>query len=62
MEPVKRFEAALADFRARKFGDATTAFRVLGDAASRVYIELCERYRQEPPPADWDGSYQMEHK
>jgi adenylate cyclase len=62
MEPVKRFEAALVDFRARKFGDAAAAFRTLGDAASRVYIELCERYQTDPPPADWDGSYQMEHK
>ena len=62
MEPVKKFEAALADFRARKFDDAAAAFRALGDVASRIYIELCDRYRKEPPAADWDGSYQMEHK
>jgi hypothetical protein len=27
-----------------------------------VYVGLCERYMTEPPHADWDGSYQMEHK
>jgi adenylate cyclase len=62
METVKKFEAALAEFRARKFVEAAGAFRSLGDVASRIYIELCGRYQQDPPPADWDGSYQMEHK
>jgi adenylate cyclase len=62
MESVKKFEAALADFRARKFGESAEVFRALGDAASAVYVEICEKYLKEPPAADWDGSYQMEHK
>jgi adenylate cyclase len=65
MEAMRKFEAALAEFRARKFGPAGEAFLSLarnGDAASLVYAGLCDRYRNEPPPADWDGSYQMEHK
>jgi len=65
METVMKFEAALSDFRARKFDAAREAFLSLsgqGDPASGVYVGLCERYLHEPPPADWDGSYQMEHK
>jgi hypothetical protein len=34
----------------------------MGDAASAVYVELCDTYLKEPPATDWDGSYQMEHK
>ena len=33
-----------------------------GDRAADVYVGVCERYMSEPPPADWDQSYQMEHK
>jgi adenylate cyclase len=65
MEVVRKFEAALADFRARRFTKAWELFLSLsqkGDAASDVYVGLCERYMNEPPHADWDGSYQMEHK
>ena len=62
METVKKFEAALADFRARRFCEASAVFRSLGDVASRVYVDLCELYLKDPPAADWDGSYQMEHK
>jgi adenylate cyclase len=65
METVRKFEAALAEFRARKFHRGWEAFLSLaqkGDRASEVYVGLCERYMNEPPHADWDGSYQMEHK
>jgi adenylate cyclase len=64
-EAARRFEAALSDFRARRFGEAAEVFARLareGDAASEVYRALCERYRVEPPPPDWDGAYQMESK
>lgn len=65
MEIVRKFEQALAEFRARRFARAWELFLSLsqkGDRASEVYVSLCERYRDEAPPADWDGSYQMEHK
>jgi adenylate cyclase len=64
-ELVGRFAEALADFRARRFQKAWEAFLPLsqkGDGPSDVYTALCERYRVEAPPADWDGSYQMDHK
>jgi len=65
METVRKFEAALAEFRARKFHKAWEAFLSLaqkGDHAAEVYVGLCERYMNEAPHPDWDGSYQMEHK
>jgi adenylate cyclase len=65
METVRKFEAALAEFRGRKFSKAWELFLSLaqkGDRASEVYVGLCERYMNEAPHADWDGSYQMEHK
>jgi adenylate cyclase len=64
-EFARRFEAALADFRARRFREALGVFVGLaagGDAASEVYRALCERYLAEPPPPDWDGAYRMESK
>ena len=65
MEVVRKFEAALLDFRERRFTKSWEVFLSLsqkGDRASDVYVGLCERYMNEPPHADWDGSYQMEHK
>jgi adenylate cyclase len=65
LERARRFEEAFAEFRARRFDGARERFRSLsqqGDKASAIYAEVCERYRTDPPPADWDGSYQMEHK
>jgi adenylate cyclase len=65
LETVRKFEAALAEFRGRRFNKAWEMFLSLsqkGDPASEVYVGLCERYMSEPPHADWDGSYQMEHK
>ena len=65
LERAKAFETAFAEFRARRFHKAWEMFLSLsqkGDRPSEVYVSLCERYQSDPPPADWDGSYQMEHK
>jgi adenylate cyclase len=62
LEAARAFERGLEAFRARRFEEALDLFRPAaagGDRAARVHLELCERYRKEPPPADWDGSYQM---
>jgi len=65
LETARKFEAALEEFRARRFNRAWELFLSLsqkGDPPSEVYVGLCERFLTEPPPEDWDGSYQMEHK
>jgi len=66
LERARRFEKALAEFRARQFEKARESFRELAeggdDRAADAYLGLCDRYLAEPPPEDWDGFYQMEHK
>jgi adenylate cyclase len=62
---ARAFEKALGAMRARNFAAAWEAFLSLsqqGDPTAGLYVEVCEQYRREPPPADWDGSYQMESK
>jgi adenylate cyclase len=65
LERARAFERALADLRERRFREAREGFVPLaqgGDAPSELYVEVCDRYLAEPPPADWDGSYQMQTK
>jgi class 3 adenylate cyclase len=65
LERAKLFGEAFGEFRARRFNKAWESFLSLtqkGDRPSEVYVSLCERYMSDPPPPDWDGSYQMEHK
>jgi adenylate cyclase len=65
LERARDFERALDGLHARDFAGARDAFAPLaraGDSAAEVYREVCERYLAEPPPSDWDGSYQMTSK
>ncbi len=32
------------------------------DGPSRLYLERCEYYRNNPPPEDWDGVFTMTTK
>jgi adenylate cyclase len=32
------------------------------DVTSQIFIKRCEQYIQSPPPADWDGTYNLDHK
>ncbi len=64
LEAARAFERGLAAFRDRRFAEALEVFRAAaaGDPAAGPYVGLCERYLAEPPPSDWDGSYQMTGK
>jgi len=62
MAKARAFEAALEQLYRRDWDGARKAFEAVGDAASKVYIEVCDHYRTEPPPAGWDGTYVMTHK
>jgi len=65
IEKARAFEKGLEAFRARRFEEALGIFRpaaAAGDRASAPYARLCEQYLKEPPPPDWDGSYQMTSK
>lgn len=57
----KRYEAAIADFRARRFAEASAELRALcaelpADKLCAIYLERAERFVTEPPPADWNGA------
>jgi class 3 adenylate cyclase len=61
------FEAGLAAYRNRGYGDARAAFRralecVPGDPCSEVFIRRLESIERERLPPDWDGVWQHEHK
>lgn len=64
---LERYNAALELFRAREFDDALLAFRRVleiapEDGPSLAYVERCEHYLASPPPADWDGVWQLTEK
>lgn len=61
------FEEAMELFEARKWKEARTAFTscldaVPGDGPSKTYIGRCDTYLQNPPPANWDGVYNLTQK
>ena len=63
LELRERFEAGLADYRARDWGGAERAFAdcleiVPGDGPARVFAERVRAFRAAPPAADWDGVWQ----
>ncbi len=65
LERARAFEAALALLRGRRFAEARTAFEGLaasGDPPSAAYVDHCRELEAEPPPADWDESYEMKTK
>jgi adenylate cyclase len=65
---LAEYEQAVTLYRERRFAEAARIFEavagVIGgeDALCRMYLGRCERFAEEPPAADWDGSYQMSEK
>lgn len=54
------FAVALETFRLQRWREAKEAFQALlakchDDGPSRYYLQLCEQYAIQPPPAPWDG-------
>jgi adenylate cyclase len=62
-EPLQRYERALEAYFAKRF-DAALALLdgCAGDRPSEVLAARCRRFRDEPPPADWDGVYSAPEK
>jgi adenylate cyclase len=57
----------LAAYRARDWAAARRAFgaaleAVPGDGPSQALLERIAQFETHPPPPDWDGAWQMEHK
>lgn len=59
MELRRGFEAARQLFLDRRFDAAREAFSILNrartDGPTRIFLERCERFKIDPPPAEWDG-------
>jgi adenylate cyclase len=65
---LHEYHRARALYVQRQFSEAAALFcevkqRIGGeDYLCDMYAERCERYAQEPPPANWDGSFTMTEK
>ncbi len=60
-ERAAAFEAALADYHARRWDAAEAKLSALNASQPgklyAVYLERIAHFRGEPPPADWDGAF-----
>jgi adenylate cyclase len=71
-EGIELFNQARLLYRERRWDEAVAAFRQAeaalegsagsGDGPCQVFIERCQELKQNPPNADWDGSWEMHSK
>jgi adenylate cyclase len=62
-----RYKEGLAAYRACRWEDARNAFSAAlelspGDGPSLTLLSRVDQFQSNPPPADWNGSWQMEQK
>ena len=67
MQLRSHYSDGLAAYRERRWDDALEAFAaalaaVPGDQPSITFAKRIRCLKQKPPPADWDGSWHLEHK
>jgi adenylate cyclase len=67
LEMVRLFEQGVADYRSRAFAEAIERFgevlqRAPGDEPARIFLGRCRLFLREPPPADWDGVFDLHVK
>jgi class 3 adenylate cyclase len=63
----ERYAEGLAAYRERRWDEAREALRaaleaVPGDGPSLALARRVEDFRDNPPPADWDGAWQLDQK
>lgn len=61
------YNEGLMLYKTKKFQDAKAKFTEAlhispNDGPSKLYIERCDSFILNPPPADWDGVYTMTTK
>jgi adenylate cyclase len=62
-EKLAVFEQARQAFLRRDWDGAAGLFSSLeGDGPAAVYIERCRQFKESPPPADWDGVFDLKQK
>ena len=65
---ARRYERALADYRARAWPAASEGFgeavrlKGAGDAACRLFVARADAFARDPPPADWAGVSLLDSK
>lgn len=64
---LEHYNKGLKLYKMKKFEEAMAEFRKClewksKDGPSLMYIERCENFIKNPPPADWDGVYTMTTK
>jgi hypothetical protein len=64
---LKHYNQGLELYRNRNFIEAKILFQkcleiVPDDGPSKIYVERCDVFIQNPPPADWDGVFVMTTK
>ncbi len=64
---LERFAQGREAYLQRRWGRAADLFQEVlllqpDDAATRVYLQRCRRYREQPPPPEWDGVHHLESK
>ena len=61
-EIAKLSEQAFEAYLARRWDEAASAFARIGDAPAETLRKRGARFKDEPPPADWSGTYVMSEK
>ena len=65
---LERFDAAVADYQARRFAEARDGFRQViassggSDGPSDFYVRLCDVLIRRPPPPEWNATLTFESK
>jgi len=63
MEKLRLFERARESYKRRDWEGAAELFaRIEGDGAAEMYLVRCRELKASPPPADWDGVFELKHK
>ena len=67
LKAVELFTEGRKLYKMMEFGKASDFFKKAlevcpGDGPSKVYMERCQYYIENPPPEDWDGVYVMKTK
>jgi len=67
LQCIKLFEEGLQLYRVKNFSDALLKFEEAlkvypEDGPSKVFVERCKYFLQNPVPEDWDGVFEMKTK
>jgi adenylate cyclase len=67
MEVINHFKDGLAKYRKQDWEKAKSAFQEAlkahrGDKLSKIYMERCDYFQENPPEKEWDGVWVMKEK